>query len=156
MKREVPASICGTIPIFYFNGRTSMRFSQADRLTKNLRRSVLPGTYCVVQRISRFGNRFSHKNTGKNLDDNEEMTIFGITIEHLSVVNCLSFRKSQLLPQWRINGQDRNARSWLVRHNLGTVRSNRSRTAHIFWHNESKDVPLWIDPNVKAKGWFTV
>lgn len=50
-----------------------MRFSQADRLTKNLRRSVLPGTYCVVQRISRFGNRFSHKNTGKNLDDNEEM-----------------------------------------------------------------------------------
>ena len=75
-----------------------MRFSQADRLTKNLRRSVLPGTYCVVQRISRLEIDFLTKHR-KNWNDNEEMTIFGITIEHLSVVNCLSFRKSQLLPQ---------------------------------------------------------
>ena len=88
------------------------------RLTKNLRRSVLPGTYCVVQRISRFGNRFSPKNAGKNLDDNEEMTIFGITIEQFICCKLFIVRKSQLLPQWRINRQDRNARSWLVRHNL--------------------------------------
>ena len=65
----------------------------------------------TAKRISRFGNRFSHKNAGKNLDDNEEMTIFGITIEQFICCKLFIVRKSQLLPQWRINRQDRNARS---------------------------------------------
>ena len=82
----------------------------------------MPGTYCVVQRISRFGNRFSHKNAGKNLDDNEEMTIFGITIEQFICCKLFIVRKSLSRPekglQKRVNLMQQKTNSDLSRHYL--------------------------------------